>query len=167
MRWSDTERGDRGVRELVGAVIAARVDAADVVQEVCVRAPIIPHSPPIRPREIDVLAFPSVQLLDVTGPIQVFASANDFAIEAGANAPYLVRIVAASGDSVTASAGVALAVTPLPPADTPVDTLIIAGGHGVDVAAEDRALVDWIRARADHARRVASVCTGAFLLAAT
>jgi transcriptional regulator GlxA family with amidase domain len=167
MRWSDTERGDRGVRELVGAVIAARVDAADVVQEVCVRAPNIPHSPPIRPREIDVLAFPSVQLLDVTGPIQVFASANDFAIEAGANAPYLVRIVAASGDSVTASAGVALAVTPLPPADTPVDTLIIAGGHGVDVAAEDRALVDWIRARADHARRVASVCTGAFLLAAT
>jgi transcriptional regulator GlxA family with amidase domain len=147
-------------------VIAASADETDVVQEIRVRAPIIPHSSPIRPREIDVLAFPSVQLLDVTGPIQVFASANDFAAEAGASPPYAIRVVAAARDGVTASAGVGLAVTPLPSVDASLDTLIIAGGHGVDAATEDRALVDWVRARADHARRVASVCTGAFLLAA-
>lgn len=131
------------------------------------RAPIIPRSPPNRPREIEVVAFPSVQLLDVTGPVQVFASANDFAIEAGGEAPYSIRVVAASGDSVTASAGIALAVTPLPPVNAPLDTLIIAGGQGIDAAAKDGALVDWIRDRADHTRRIASVCTGAFLLAAT
>jgi transcriptional regulator GlxA family with amidase domain len=48
-----------------------------------------------------------------------------------------------------------------------VDTLLIAGGPGVDKAASDAALVDWTRRRARRARRVASVCTGAFLLAAT
>jgi transcriptional regulator GlxA family with amidase domain len=55
----------------------------------------------------------------------------------------------------------------LPAADVALDTLIIAGGIGVQAAYRDRTLVDWVRQRAGVARRVASVCTGAFLLAAT
>jgi transcriptional regulator GlxA family with amidase domain len=47
-----------------------------------------------------------------------------------------------------------------------LDTLLVAGGEGAEAAAEDPALVDWVRERATRARRVASVCTGAFLLAA-
>jgi transcriptional regulator GlxA family with amidase domain len=47
-----------------------------------------------------------------------------------------------------------------------VDTLLVAGGEGAEVAAADPALVEWVRQRATQARRVASVCTGAFLLAA-
>lgn len=124
------------------------------------------------PRLVEVLAFPSVQLLDVTGPLQVFASANDFLVEAGGAPRYQIRVVAPGGQSVTASAGMVLAVEPLPllgamPALSTVDTLVIAGGQGVDAAAADPALVDWLRARALQARRIASVCTGAFLLAAT
>jgi transcriptional regulator GlxA family with amidase domain len=114
-----------------------------------------------------VLAFPAVQLLDVTGPVQVFASANDFAAETGTVPPYDVRIVAQGGQSVTASAGVALAMLPLPSCGSALDTLVIAGGAGVEAAASDPALVDWVRQRAKQARRVASVCTGAFLLAAS
>ena len=53
----------------------------------------------------------------------------------------------------------------MPAADSHVDTLIVAGGSGVAAAAEDPSLLDWLRVRARHARRVASVCTGAFLLA--
>jgi len=122
--------------------------------------------PPDLPRVIEVLAFPSVQLLDVAGPLQVFASANDLVTEAGGVPPYAPRVVAQGGLGVTASAGLALATAPLPSLDAALDTLVIAGGQGVQDAAADPLLVDWVRARAMRARRVASVCTGAFLLAA-
>jgi transcriptional regulator GlxA family with amidase domain len=60
-----------------------------------------------------------------------------------------------------------LAVHPLSPVDAVLDTLVIAGGDGVDAAADDTVLIDWVRERAKQARRTASVCTGAFLLAAS
>ena len=120
-------------------------------------------------RVIEMVAFPKVQLLDVTGPLQVFASANELVAAAGELPPYSMRVVAQrrGGDSanVVASAGVELGADPLPPIVTPVDTLIVAGGRGVEAAANP-VLLDWLRQRAERARRVASVCTGAFLLAA-
>lgn len=116
---------------------------------------------------MEVLAFQDVQLLDVTGPLQVFASANAHVVKAGGSPPYTVGIVAKDEGSVTASAGVGLLVLPLSGACQAVDTLIVAGGEGVDAAAADRELVAWLRSRAAKARRVASVCTGAFLLAAS
>lgn len=130
----------------------------------------MPKSPRFSPesaRLIDILAFPAVQLLDVTGPLQVFASANDMVAEAGGTMPYAVRVVAPGGMTITASAGLGLATEALPPAEAPVDTLVVAGGQGVEAAAADPALVAWVRARAGQARRTASVCTGAYLLAAT
>jgi transcriptional regulator GlxA family with amidase domain len=117
------------------------------------------------PRTIDVLAFPDVQLLDVAGPLQVFASANDLAAAAGLPPPYRPRVVSRSG-TVNASAGLGLVGDVLPDANEACDTLIVAGGWGVHRAVHDRELVDWVRARSTHARRIASVCTGAFLLAA-
>jgi transcriptional regulator GlxA family with amidase domain len=126
-----------------------------------------PLSPPTTPRIIEMLAFPSVQLLDVTGPVQVFASANDFVMETGGPAPYVVNVVARAGGHVIASAGVTLATAALPAVDVPLDTLVVAGGQGVHAAAADPLLVDWVSRRAREARRVASVCTGAFLLAAS
>ena len=116
-------------------------------------------------RVIEVLAFPAVQLLDVTGPLQVFASANDLVAEAGEAPPYVLRVVA-KGGPVTASAGLGIAASPLPRIGAP-DTLMIAGGPGVEAATADPVLIKWIRERARTARRVASVCTGAFLLAAS
>ena len=129
----------------------------------------MPKSPRFSPnpvRVIDVLAYPAVQLLDVTGPVQVFASANDLVTGAGGARPYELRVVAQGGDGVTASAGVTLAAGPLSEPDEALDTLLVAGGEGVDAAIEDSVLVGWVRERATQARRVASVCTGAFMLAA-
>ncbi|MFQ6594832.1 MULTISPECIES: GlxA family transcriptional regulator [Pseudomonas] len=119
------------------------------------------------PRIIHVLAFENAQVLDVTGPLQVFASTNDLARQRGLPLPYAVSVIAAQAAPVVTSAGLALVAEPLPPADTPVDTLVIAGGWGVYGAAEDPVLVDWVREKARHTRRMASVCTGAFLLAAS
>jgi transcriptional regulator GlxA family with amidase domain len=131
-----------------------------------------PRFAPNAVRVIEVLAYPAVQLLDVTGPLQVFATTNDLVTKprgaaAGRTPPYELRIVAQCGQSVMASAGLGLVADPLPPVDATVDTLMIAGGPGVEAAAADPVLVNWVRQRAKHARRVASVCTGAFLLAAT
>ena len=76
-------------------------------------APKSPRSSPNAVRVIDVLTYPAVQLLDVTGPVQVFASANDRSAEMGGARPYVLRIVAQGGQGATSSAGVALAAGPL------------------------------------------------------
>ena len=142
------------------------MDGARASRHALVMAPKPTHSPPNATRIVEVLAFPAVQLLDVTGPLQVFASANDQAVWAGNARPYEIRLVAPGGQSVRASAGVALAAGPLSPLETDVDTLIVAGGEGVSVASVDAVLVDWVRKRTKQARRTASICTGAFLLGA-
>lgn len=118
-------------------------------------------------RVIEVLAYPAVQLLDVTGPVQVFVSANDHVAQSGGTPPYVLRVVARDARGVATSAGLGIATNPLPRVGTALDTLMVAGGPGVDAAAMDPVLVDWVRRRARKARRVASVCTGAFLLGAS
>lgn len=122
---------------------------------------------PTPPKTVHVLAFANAQVLDVTGPLQVFASANDLAHHQGLPVPYATSVIAAQGGAVRTSAGLTLLAEPLPAAEAPCDTLIVAGGWGVYAAAEDPQLVAWVRRRASSARRVASVCTGAFLLAAS
>lgn len=126
--------------------------------------PINPRKPPA-PRVVDIVAFPGVHLLDIAGPLQVFASANEWAAQAGQPAPYAVAVVAAQ-PQLLSSAGLPILARPLPRATSAIDTLIAGGGGGVHAAAQDAALVRWFAARAAKARRVASVCTGAFLLGA-
>jgi transcriptional regulator GlxA family with amidase domain len=127
-----------------------------------------PNTPPILPgplRRVDVLAFPSVQLLDVAGPLQVFSSANERAAEQGQPPLYDARVIAPDTE-VGATAGLVFSACALPREEEDIDTLVVAGGQGVRAAAQDAALVDWVTRRAERARRVASVCTGAFLLGA-
>lgn len=119
----------------------------------------------VHTRSILVLAFPNAQLLDVTGPLQVFASANELAGQQGLARPYAPRIVSAEGGLVTTSAGVALSTDSLRSAGRPADTLIVAGGKGVHPASKEPKLLQWVRKQATRSRRLASVCTGAFLLA--
>ncbi|MBB4568826.1 GlxA family transcriptional regulator [Rhizobium leucaenae] len=115
-------------------------------------------------RRIEILAFEDAQLLDITGPLQVFTSANEEALAAGQPRPYDAIAVATSTQTATTS-GLTLATALLSRDDETIDTLIVAGGIGVNKACEDRSLVDWIRRRSAKARRTASVCSGAFLLA--
>nr|BFD43347.1 GlxA family transcriptional regulator [Pseudomonas sp. FFPRI_1] len=122
---------------------------------------------PSSPKNVFVLAFANAQLLDVTGPLQVFASANDRARGLGLPLPYQPRVIASPGGPTLSSAGLALLAEPLPAPEVACDTLVVSGGWGVYEAARDPALVAWVAARATTARRVASVCTGAFLLAAS
>ena len=127
-----------------------------------------PRFPPNpAPRLIDILTFEGGQLLDVAGPLQVFASCNSLLRRSGGADAYQTRVLAKDAGVVTTSSGLSLVATILPAFDPGPDTLIVAGGNGVDRAAVDGELVVWLRQHAAGARRVASVCTGAFLLAAT
>ena len=126
-----------------------------------------PRFPPSDVRCIEILAFHDVQLLDVAGPLQVFATANDIVCVGGGRSRYSLAVVAAGAHPVASSSGLALVAAPLPDPDgVPPDTLMIAGGWGVSAAARDTALLDWVRARSARTRRIASVCSGAFVLAA-
>lgn len=129
----------------------------------------MPKAPRFSPnalRVIEILTFPSVQLLDVTGPLQVFATANEIAASSSNGAaPYLLSVVAQGDAGVMTSSGLALLAQPLPPMESVPDTLLVAGGPGVEQAASDALLVNWLRDRAKRVRRIGSVCTGAFLLA--
>ena len=142
------------------------VDNANPAEYGLAEMPRPPRFSPKPARVIEVLAYPAVQLLDVTGPVQVFASANDLVVNAGGAPPYRLKLVTQGDQGVMSSAGVALAAGPLSQRMEALDTLLVAGGQGVEAAAANPALVDWLRQRAAQARRVASVCTGAFLLAA-
>ncbi|MFF5979553.1 GlxA family transcriptional regulator [Streptomyces olindensis] len=109
-------------------------------------------------RRIVFVVFDGFQPLDLTGPHEVFHGAGGYACEVVAARAGPVRSV--SGLFVHAGHGVA----DLDPGGT--DTLVVVGGEGVDRAREDAALVSWITTAAAGARRVASVCSGVFLLAA-
>ena len=112
-------------------------------------------------RRIVIVAFPGVQPLDVTGPAQVFAAAN----EAG-DSRYRIEVVAQSSDPIETPAGYAIAAgARLSSVRGPIDTLVVPGGAGTRAALADEELVPFIRRAAGRSRRVASVCTGAFLLA--
>ena len=127
--------------------------------------PVAQRNPPELPRRVELLVFPGVQLLDVAGPLQVFASANDLRREAGSASPYALAVVGRGDPTVSTSAGLGLRVASLPPLDAELHTLLIPGGRGIPKVEGDPALPAWVSARASRARRVASVCTGAFLLA--
>ena len=115
-------------------------------------------------RTVLILAMPGVQLLDVCGPLDVFAEAN---VQAGVEA-YRLGVIAAGPGAVRSSSGVAL----LPdwvigdPACPAADTLLVAGCPHLQDATPDPAVLAWLRAAAPRARRYGSVCSGAFLLAA-
>jgi transcriptional regulator GlxA family with amidase domain len=126
--------------------------------------PITPRFTPTG-RVIEILAFPNAQLLDITGPLQVFASANEWATKEGKPEPYRIQVVAQQSPLLTNS-GLEILVQPLPKADRSLDTLVVSGGWGVHAACGESALVSWLKRRAASARRVVSVCTGAFLLGA-
>ena len=111
-----------------------------------------------------LVAFPGAQILDISGPIEVFANANR-RLGNGAETAYRVEIAATQSGPVATSAGVeVVAHKALRDVRGPIDTLIVAGGEVGD-ALRNRPLVRGIRRRAERARRVASVCSGAFLLA--
>lgn len=121
------------------------------------------------PHGVVIVAFPGIELLDATGPAEVFSVASRLA---GADRPgYLVRIATADGGPVTTSSGVRLmADLAFDDMAGPIDTLLVSGAiELVDGGVEpviDHEVTEWLRHAAPRARRTGSICAGAHLLAA-
>ena len=108
---------------------------------------------------IGVLVFPDFQLLDATGPISVFEIA---ARQAGAIPS--IRVVAETSGAVRSSSGAEMLARGLRSSGA-ITTLVVAGGWGVREAAQSRKILAFVRAAARRGIRIASVCSGAYILA--
>lgn len=115
--------------------------------------------------DIWVLVFPDFLLLDATGPVQVFSTANDDARDAGLPAPYRIHLISQAGGTVASSSGVAVLTAPLPRRGLVGATLIVSGGRGCERAPGDASAVRWISRAYRTLGRCCAVCNGAFLLA--
>ncbi|MDP1883332.1 MAG: GlxA family transcriptional regulator [Bradyrhizobium sp.] len=108
---------------------------------------------------IGVLVFPDFQLLDAAGPISAFEIAARFA-----GLPPSIRVLAATPGPVRSSSGVEMLARGLRPS-AGITTLIVAGGEGVRQAATCARTLGLVRSVAKRGGRVASVCSGAYILA--
>jgi transcriptional regulator GlxA family with amidase domain len=113
-----------------------------------------------RAHRLGLLIFPGFQILDAAGPIAAFEIASRY--EGGA---YAIETLAIEGGAVRSSSGVAMTAEAAD-ASRQFDTLMICGGDGTREASFDAPPLDFVRAAAARAGRVASVCSGAFVLAA-
>lgn len=130
--------------------------------------PHLKRRPTPAPRRIAMLAFPDVQVLDVMGPLEVFARASRWLRDSGQRADhvYSVEIIGLKRGAFRTSSGLRLhADHGIADVGRGLDTLLVAGGVGVAEYRRDAALLRWLRGQARHVRRLGSVCTGAFLLA--
>ncbi len=108
-----------------------------------------------------LVAFESAQILDVTGPLEVFSTASRFV----SGVDYDTSVASPGGGMVASSSGLAFATTNLARCPTPVDTLIVTGGQDMTAATANQELLSQVRRLAHGSRRLASVCSGAFVLA--
>jgi transcriptional regulator GlxA family with amidase domain len=112
-------------------------------------------------RRVAFLLFPDFQLLDAAGPIAAFEIAERYR-----PGSYESRIIAKRAGAVASTSGASIHAGALVrPAS--IDTLVVAGGEGTRAAASDTRIVKFVGACGEQARRVASVCSGAYVLAAT
>ncbi|WP_222706594.1 GlxA family transcriptional regulator [Lacisediminihabitans profunda] len=117
---------------------------------------------PVPEPRIVIVGFPGAQILDIAGPLEVFSTASRFL----SIPPYSTQVVSIGGGPVLSTSGLEYATTPIDEVVGDVDTLVVAGGRDFDQATNDAKLVDEIQRVARRSRRVTSVCSGAFLLAA-
>jgi transcriptional regulator GlxA family with amidase domain len=115
-------------------------------------------------RRIVFVIFDELQPLDLVGPHEVFGHARMLSPDAG----YVCQVAATTAGPVRAASGLLVhaehSVADLDPAG--IDTVVAVGGYGVDQARHDQVLVGWLAEAGRTARRVTSVCSGVFLLAA-
>ncbi len=120
------------------------------------------------PRRVMMLAFEDCQILDVTGPLEILASANE--IDPAAPPPYEIVLVAERAGPLSTTAGIALvahkAYGEVSARElTGIHTFMVAGGNGTVKALRTPPLIEFVKRAAGAARRVASVCSGSAILA--
>jgi transcriptional regulator GlxA family with amidase domain len=112
------------------------------------------------PSRVAILVYDGVTLLDVAGPAEVFKEANRF------GAQYRISLVSPTGDGVTSNLGFGICVDGAVSVEPSSDTYLVPGSDRFPREPVPQALAEAARVPAAGARRLASICTGAFILAA-
>lgn len=113
-------------------------------------------------KQLGFIVFPDFNLLDFAGPLTAFDT-----VSRDLPAPlYQCHALSVEGGLITSTPGVQVMTQPIA-TGLEFDTLIIAGGRGVTAAMNNTALLDFLRDQHQRGKRVTSVCSGAFILAAT
>src|SRR5512146_1528292 len=120
----------------------------------------------VRQKTIVFLAAPDAQILDVAGPFQVFVRASERFVELHPrlSPPYAVQLLGTTrSKNVRTNCGLSLSHAQFHrDYRGSIDTLLVAGGSGVEEAAKDRVLLAWLTRTAKGVRRIGSICTGAY-----
>lgn len=116
-------------------------------------------------RNIYFVIFPHVNIQDLCGPLQVFNTANEIMNKRGEEKPYRLKVVASESGLVNTTAALPVMAEALPDKGFAMDTIVVSGGWGVELFSPDKKLSGWLKNHAAVAGRIASVCSGAFLLA--
>lgn len=117
-------------------------------------------------RRVVLLAHDGMNLLDLSGPLQALTTASRY-FSAEGEPLYNTMVASVHGGLVTTGSGLSVLTASLAELDgLAIDTLIAPGGCQGDEYHAPPELVSWVAARAGTVRRLCSVCTGAFLLAA-
>ena len=118
-------------------------------------------------RTIGILGYPDVQALDLIGPADAFAIADEHVRAAGSTAGYNVLVLGLTCLTFAAESGVLLKPHMSLDRAPSLDTLLVSGGRGLRVRGQYQRVANWIREHNSRIRRIASVCTGVYALAAT
>src|SRR5689334_1821634 len=124
-------------------------------------APSLRSARALIPRKIGMLIYNDFQLLDAAGPISTFEMPS----RELRPPPYEMQIIAPEPGQVRSSSGASMYADPLP-REPKYDTLIVSGGWGSRKAMLDPKVQQFVLKAAKSARRVCSVCSGAYILAA-
>jgi len=123
---------------------------------------------PVAPHRVTIVAFEPVQMLDVTGPLEVLSEAN-YALQRKGMAPhYALTLAGIAAGPIATTSGVPLFGTRgMFDAGLAADTVLLSGGPGARAASLDRALIVRLTRLCQGVSRVGSICTGSYPLAAT
>ncbi len=119
------------------------------------------------PLRIGFLGYENTNALDLVGPAEAFTSALRDNGRGTSERCYEVIIIGLTRRSFTAESGIVFQPTATIEKATKLDTLIIPGGCGLRVPETNRKVAAWVLEKAKTTRRIASVCTGIYGLAAT
>ncbi|MGA9423320.1 MAG: GlxA family transcriptional regulator [Rhodanobacteraceae bacterium] len=125
------------------------------------------RSQPTAPHRVVMLGYPDAQILDITGPLEVFARGARWLCDKGftRDPAYRVELVAPQAGAVATSSGLCVVAQRNYRSVTGADTLLIAGGIGCHRVMQDENVLRWIRRMAPKVARLGSVCSGALILA--
>ena len=121
----------------------------------------------MKPRRIGIVGFDQVDALDLVGPAEAFASAQANDARGNPGPAYEVMVLGLTNSQFVAESGIVFQPRTTLRAAPRLDTIIIPGGAGLRRADTNRAVARWVEDRAEKTRRIVSICTGIYALAAS